>query len=121
MFDLGMQELIVIFIVALLVFGPKKLPELGRTLGKAMHDLKRAMEGVRDQIHTESEALKSMESHSEPEEKKEEQGASPGTAYPPLGDIRNPEQEKEKTDAGTVDDTKDAKKPEAGKEDKVDG
>ncbi|MEN2986607.1 MAG: twin-arginine translocase TatA/TatE family subunit, partial [Thermodesulfovibrionaceae bacterium] len=34
MFDLGFQELVVIFIVALLVFGPKKLPELGYALGK---------------------------------------------------------------------------------------
>lgn len=121
MFDLGMQELIVIFIVALLVFGPKRLPELGRTLGKGIQDLKKAMEGVRDQIHAESEALKSMESYHEPEEKKEEPGASPETAYPQVGEIRDLEKEKEKTDAGTVADTTDTKVPEAGKEDKVDG
>jgi TatA/E family protein of Tat protein translocase len=46
MFDLGTQELILIFIVAFLVFGPKKLPELGRTLGKGIRDLKAAMRGV---------------------------------------------------------------------------
>ncbi|NIR25464.1 MAG: twin-arginine translocase TatA/TatE family subunit, partial [Gammaproteobacteria bacterium] len=34
MFDLGIQELVVIFVVALLVFGPKRLPELARTMGK---------------------------------------------------------------------------------------
>lgn len=50
MFDLGTQELIVIFIVAFLVFGPKKLPELGRTLGKGMRELKSAMRGVRESI-----------------------------------------------------------------------
>jgi sec-independent protein translocase protein TatB len=48
MFDLGTQELIVIFIVAFLVFGPKRLPELGRTLGKGLRDLKTAMRGVKD-------------------------------------------------------------------------
>ena len=48
MFDLGTQELILIFIVAFLVFGPKKLPELGRTLGKGIRDLKAAMRGVTD-------------------------------------------------------------------------
>ncbi len=48
MFDLGTQELIVIFIVAFLVFGPKKLPELGRTLGKGMRELKAAMRGVKE-------------------------------------------------------------------------
>ena len=50
MFDLGTQELIVIFIVAFLVFGPKKLPELGRTLGKGMRELKNAMRGVKDSL-----------------------------------------------------------------------
>lgn len=48
MFDLGTQELLLIFIVAFLVFGPKKLPELGRTLGKGMRELKTAMRGIKD-------------------------------------------------------------------------
>ena len=51
MFDLGTQELIVIFIVAFLVFGPKKLPELGRTLGKGIRELKTAMRGVTDSFN----------------------------------------------------------------------
>ncbi|RJQ56639.1 MAG: twin-arginine translocase TatA/TatE family subunit [Nitrospiraceae bacterium] len=50
MFDLGMQELIVIFIVAFLVFGPKRLPELGRTLGKGMRELKAAMRNVKNSL-----------------------------------------------------------------------
>ncbi|MDX9714536.1 MAG: twin-arginine translocase TatA/TatE family subunit [Dissulfurispiraceae bacterium] len=66
MFDLGIQELIVIFVVALLVFGPKKLPEIGRTLGRGMNELKRAMQGVKEQMDsemheiTESEGLKEL-------------------------------------------------------------
>jgi TatA/E family protein of Tat protein translocase len=39
---LGTQELVVIFLLALLLFGPKKLPELGRTIGKAMTEFRRA-------------------------------------------------------------------------------
>src|SRR5437667_5869271 len=39
---LGMQEMVFIFILALLIFGPKKLPELGKTLGKAMTEFRRA-------------------------------------------------------------------------------
>jgi len=50
MFDLGTQELIVIFIVALLVFGPKRLPELGRTLGRGITELKAALYGVKEKI-----------------------------------------------------------------------
>lgn len=71
MFDLGMQELIVIFIVALLVFGPKRLPELGRTIGKGLGELKKAMEGIREQVHSEYEMeQKSDESRPELEDKK---------------------------------------------------
>jgi sec-independent protein translocase protein TatB len=50
LFDLGTQELIVIFIVALLVFGPKRLPELARTLGRGMNELKAALRGVKESI-----------------------------------------------------------------------
>ena len=39
---IGMQEMIVIFVIALLVFGPKKLPELGKSLGKGLREFKRA-------------------------------------------------------------------------------
>jgi len=58
MFDLGFQELIVIFIVALLVFGPKKLPELARTLGKALRDIRHSMSGVKEQIDAEMREIK---------------------------------------------------------------
>ncbi|MEW6417307.1 MAG: twin-arginine translocase TatA/TatE family subunit [Nitrospirota bacterium] len=53
MFDIGLPELIVIFVVALLVFGPKGLPEFGRTLGKGLGELKRAFQDVKDQVETE--------------------------------------------------------------------
>ncbi len=39
---LGWQETVFIFILALLIFGPKKLPELGKTFGKAMSEFRRA-------------------------------------------------------------------------------
>ncbi len=42
MFGLGGTEVLVLFILALLLFGPRKLPEIGRTLGKAMSELRRA-------------------------------------------------------------------------------
>ena len=39
---IGVQEMMAIFLIALLLFGPKKLPELGRTLGKALTEFRRA-------------------------------------------------------------------------------
>lgn len=50
MFGLGPQELIVILFIALLLFGPKKLPELGRTIGKAMREFKKATSEVEKEI-----------------------------------------------------------------------
>jgi len=50
MLDLGFQELIIIFVVVLLVFGPQKLPELSRMLGKAVRELRTTMRGVKDSI-----------------------------------------------------------------------
>ncbi len=42
MFSLGWQETVFIFVLALLIFGPKKLPELGKTIGKALTEFRRA-------------------------------------------------------------------------------
>ena len=53
MFDIGMQELIIIFVVALLVFGPNKLPEIGRTVGKWMGEIRRGMNTVKSQMEEE--------------------------------------------------------------------
>jgi sec-independent protein translocase protein TatA len=51
--SIGMPELILIFIVALLVFGPKKLPELGKSLGKGLAEFKKASEDLKRTIEDE--------------------------------------------------------------------
>jgi Tat protein translocase TatB subunit len=53
MFDIGFQELIIIFVVALLVFGPQKLPELAKTLGKWVAEIKRGVYIAKGQIEQE--------------------------------------------------------------------
>ncbi|MCX7816072.1 MAG: Sec-independent protein translocase protein TatB [Syntrophales bacterium] len=50
MFGIGFQELIVIAIVALLVVGPEKLPELARSLGKAIGEFKRVAEELTESV-----------------------------------------------------------------------
>ncbi len=55
------SEFLLIFIVALLVFGPKRLPELAKSLGRAMHEFKRSMNEFKNQIETEVGADKIKE------------------------------------------------------------
>src|ERR687890_2302485 len=64
---LGIPETIFIFVLALLIFGPKKLPELGRTIGKAMTEFRRASSELKatfdremTQIERENESLKDV-------------------------------------------------------------
>ena len=56
MFDIGLQELALIFVIALLVFGPKKLPELGKGLGEGIRALKDGMKDhdTKSEVKTET-------------------------------------------------------------------
>ncbi|PYM94677.1 MAG: hypothetical protein DME04_07170 [Candidatus Rokuibacteriota bacterium] len=52
MFDIGLQEMLVIGVLALLVFGPGKLPELGRMVGRALREFRRASDEFRSTVET---------------------------------------------------------------------
>jgi TatA/E family protein of Tat protein translocase len=51
--NLGFSEMIFIFFIALIIFGPKKLPEIGRQIGKALNEFKRASNEFKAQIESE--------------------------------------------------------------------
>jgi TatA/E family protein of Tat protein translocase len=53
MFGLGVPEMIFILLLALLIFGPKKLPEIGRTLGKGMSEFRKASSELTRSINAE--------------------------------------------------------------------
>jgi sec-independent protein translocase protein TatA len=51
--SLGFPELIVIFVIALIIFGPRKLPEIGRSLGKSLAEFKKASNDLRNTLEEE--------------------------------------------------------------------
>jgi sec-independent protein translocase protein TatA len=51
--SIGMQELIIIFVIALIIFGPRRLPDLGKSLGKSIAEFKRASNELRNTLEDE--------------------------------------------------------------------
>ena len=75
-FDIGPMEVLVVLIVALIAFGPGKVVDAGRTMGKAIHSFRKAAFDLTDQISKEVAAEK--ESSAQPKGKKEDAAAPDG-------------------------------------------
>jgi sec-independent protein translocase protein TatA len=73
--NVGPTELLVVLIIALLVFGPKRLPEIGRTIGKSLREFRQASSDLRDEINRNLDV----------------EGSSPSPAQPPAEPKPEPE------------------------------
>ncbi|WP_341734316.1 TatA/E family twin arginine-targeting protein translocase [Microcoleus sp. EPA2] len=70
-FGIGLPEMAVIFTIALLVFGPKKLPEIGRSIGKALRGFQDASRDFESEFNREAKQLEeAVASSSKPETEK---------------------------------------------------
>lgn len=108
MFGLGMTEIFMILAIALIIIGPKKLPELAKTLGQAMGEFKRSAQDFKRSIDVEAavkdfdnteitapdlkDALKKSKSPAPPQN---------DTTYPPENDIPDDEKKTTSTDNDT--------------------
>jgi sec-independent protein translocase protein TatA len=79
--SIGMPELIIIFVIALIIFGPRKLPELGRSLGKSIAEFKKASNELKSTLE---EEIRLEEQRTTLEEKKAQTVTAPPANPTPL-------------------------------------
>ena len=81
--SLGFPELIVIFVIALIIFGPRKLPEIGKSLGKSLAEFKKASNELRNTLEEEIRVE---------EQREQTKAAPPPPVSTPTPPVTHPEQ-----------------------------
>ncbi len=90
MFGIGLPELIVIMVVALLVVGPSKLPDLARSLGKTFQEFKRMADDVKETLEDETTDVKdSSEQQAESKEEPEKESDKTETVQEQTDSTKN--------------------------------
>lgn len=79
--SIGMPELVIILVIALIIFGPRKLPELGRSLGKSIGEFKKASNELRSTLE---EEIRIEEQRDQRKATKEEQDSAIAAASTPI-------------------------------------
>ena len=83
--SVGVPELIIIFTIALIIFGPRKLPELGKSLGKSLAEFKRASNELKSTL---DEEIRSEERRSAERQEPPRVSAAPASIEPIDDDVR---------------------------------
>ncbi len=87
--SVGTPEILLILVIALLLFGPQKLPELGKSLGRAIREFKKASSELQETIEREVEEVKRT-SREEPGPKPPSSGLPAGAMPPPSSPMPAP-------------------------------
>jgi sec-independent protein translocase protein TatA len=87
--SIGMPELIIILVIALIIFGPRKLPELGKSLGRSLNEFKRASQDLQNTLEQEIklEEQKEQQTRVRPSETPAPSGSDPGTVSRTEGNL----------------------------------
>ena len=80
--SIGMPELIIILVIALIIFGPRKLPELGKSLGRSLNEFKRASTDLQNTLEQEIRLEEQKEKQVRDKETERDRFASPTDSSP---------------------------------------
>jgi len=89
MFGLSPQELLIVFLLIILLFGAKKLPELARSLGRSIKEFKHATQGLKDELDIDKIEEKAPRQSVKTEEKPQNTEKSQSTEKTNTEDVKN--------------------------------